>query len=450
MYARLQANGFTALRKQCLLAASLVLLILGGYLPPAVHSAEDVAPYERLIIVTSGDTFSLLSLREFGTTAFGRLIAEYNRVPYNGILEVGQALRIPVSPSDAIESANVVFAKGGAVVKVRGSQQDVREVKNGDKLYVHDIIKTPETGFVSLRFPTGAVVNIQPGSVVKLLALDCLESRESCVISLDAQSGGITSNVTQRKGQPTEFRVRTPHASAAVRGTIFDITASTENMLIGVTEGIVDVTAQGESIDLFQGLGIKTRAGEKSDAPIQLLASPMFKRLPPRLTEEDTLSWNALKNANRYMLAMASDSQGVSVPYSIESTDPTHKLQPLPGGEYFAQLRAIDTEGFKGFQSQQPVLVADLDKTAFVPTLTAIPDDGELWISAADLPDNVSAYEVQLSFQSNFLEVTAVDVPIDGGVQAAATDVVTYFRARSILNATTVGSFGPVLTISAR
>lgn len=450
MFARLSENSVTAFRTLCLRQVTLVLLLLIACQPGYAQIAENAAPNERLIISTAGDTFSLVSLREFGTTAFGRLIAEYNRLPYEQPLSTGQVLRIPISPDVALESANVVFAKGESQVRIRGNQQDLRDISTGDKIYIADVIKTAESGFVSLRFPSGTLVNVQPESVVKLASLDCLEERESCVISLDAQSGGITTNVTQRKDQPARFNVRTPHASAAVRGTEFDIDASDEQVLVGVTEGDVAVTAQGESTDLARGLGLKTLAGQKSQPPVQLLAEPNFRRIPPRVTEQDTFSWFTLENASNYILAVAADSEGASVQYSIDTVDLTHSVQQLPAGEYFVQLRAIDADGFKGFVSRQALLMADLDNDAFVPTLTPITEADQLWLSVADIPESITELEVQFSFDQNFREVTSVDVPADGGVLVAPTDAVSYFRARSIVNASTVGLFGPVLSVPAR
>ena len=436
-----------ACTKACLWMLVTVLLSFTSVELRAIERAE---PHERLVISTSGDSFAIISLREFGTTGFARLIAEYNNLAFETVLSAGQVIRIPISAALDAESASVIFSKGDPLVMPRGNRQGARDIAIGDKIYADDIVKTTQSGFVSLRFPTGTVVNIQPNSLVQLLELDCLEGLDTCLISLDAQKGGLTSNVRQREAQPTRFRVRTPHASAAVRGTVFDVDASDEKMLLGVTEGTVDVTAQGRSTDVLQGLGIRTRAGQQSDPLIQLLPEPNFRREPARLSIEDTLSWFALDDAERYILGFARDRDGATLPFNVETTALTLRMQPLPAGEYFALLRGVDAEGFKGFVTQLPIVVADIDDGAFVPELSTITENGETRLNVSGLPDSVAEYEVQLSYRADFLEPSSVDVPFDGGVLVAPVEITSYFRARSIVDATTVGRFGPVLAVPAR
>lgn len=429
---------------------ALAVLLLLVWLPGLVPGADLPERHERLVIITAGDNFSLISLREFGTKGFGRLIAEYNRLPYSSQLAAGQLLRIPVAPAFSADFAGVIFSKGNPLVMQRGNRRELREIKSGDKIYSEDIIKTTQAGFVSLRFPSGTVVNIQPNSLVQLLALECLEELANCIISLDAKTGGITSNVVRRQGQPTRFNVRTPHASAAVRGTVFDIDANSEKMLLGVTEGNVDLSAQGRSTSVLQGLGVKTLAGQPPQPPVQLLAGPNFKRIPVRLTEQDSLSWYSLENAERYILGFSRDREGATLIYSVEGTSLFHQMQPLPAGDYFAQLRAADADGFKGYVTQLPVVIADIDSEAFVPELSQGSGNGQILLTVPDLPDSISEYEVQQSFRPDFLELSSVDVPDDGGVYVAPADIITYFRARVILNPSTVGEFGPILPIPAQ
>jgi len=290
-----------------------VVVFAAGFVGLPLQAQE--RPAEKQILTTNGDSLSTISLREFGSVAFGRLIAEYNGLNFDAELSAGKTLKIPLSAILDVEGAVVVFSKGEAQVVVRGERSLKINVKIGEKIFARDVIKTSGDGFVSLSFPSGTVVNIQPNSLVELRELDCLEDSAECLISLDAQGGALSSNVRQRKKQPTRFRVKTPHASAAVRGTIFDIDANEEAMLLGVTEGEVDIMAQGKGAGVTQGLGVRTLAGQPPDPPIKLLAAPDFRRAPQRITEQDSVSWYRVEGADHYRLSIARDADGAQAIY---------------------------------------------------------------------------------------------------------------------------------------
>ena len=444
-------------RKGALLATTMLFVI--GSLWSSAGMAQNVngaaakpnsRAVERIAISTVGDTFPAISLREFGTAAFARLIAEYNGITFNTVLSAGQLIKIPVAAAPTAEAASVVYAKGRALLLVRGNRGQIRDIKIGDDIHVNDIIKTTDSGFVSMRFPSGSVVNVQPMSLVKLVQLDCLSASDNCVVGLNAMLGRISSHIQQRGDQPTRFRVRTPHASAAVRGTVFDIDASDEQILLGVTEGDVELSAQGRSTEVAEGLGVRTLAGQPSDPPVRLLPPPSFQRVPPRITSEDTLVWLPLSDAERYSVTIAGDEQGSALAYQFESDGLSHQINPLPAGGYFVLLRGIDSLGFQGFVNTAPIVVADIDETAASPTLGTVTDGGQLFVNALNLAEGIEEFEVQLSFGPAFLDVSSVDVPVNGGIQVAPAEIPTYVRARSILGPSTVSQFGPALTLPAQ
>lgn len=415
-----------------------------------VYAQEITRTNERIVVTTSGDTLSVISLREFGSVAYGRFIAEYNELNFDSKLSAGLSLRIPLSAIYDTAGAEVVFAKGSALLLARGDRSVQLNLQTGDSVFAKDIIKTAETGFVSLRFPSGTIVNIQPNSVVALNELDCLEADSECVVSLEATAGGFNSNVRHRARQPTRLNVRTPHAYAAVRGTVFDINTSSEQVLLGVTDGTVDVSAQGSSTDVLAGLGVRTQAGQPPDPPVKLLAAPNFRRHAARLSEQDSLAWYRLDEAQEYRLEITRDEDGAMSVYAAATATLSHPAPVLEAGNYFANIRAVDELGFKGFNAQMPFVAVALDASAPELSLGLSPRDQRLIAQAEALPDAVTDYEVQLSFQPNFADPSSVDVPADGGIEVSATDTPTYLRARIIVDESTVGRYGPVLTIPAQ
>jgi len=404
----------------------------------------------RSVVVTTGDSFLSIALREFGSAAYGRMIAEHNELDYHAVLTPGQLVYIPLEAVSRADTAEVFFSKGKVIRYFAGATDQADTLSTGDHILAKDIIRTFAHAFVSLRFPSGTVINIQPDSLVQLINLDCLQRSVSCVVELSATKGSLNSNVTQRGSQPAQVIINTPHASAAVRGTIFDIDAGTDQILIGVTEGEVDVSAQGRSTGLVQGLGVKTRAGQASDSPVKLLPAPSLRRLPPRVTVEDILGWYPVSGAAGYRLALSRDAEGAATLYEVEETGVRHQIQLVDAGQYFIAVRAIDNTGFKGFVVRQPMVVAAVDDTLAAVELVLLEDGNDQILKAADVPVGAEGIEIQLSFSEDFLELGSVDVPLDGGVVFTPAAVVQYARARTLRGSSTTSRFGPVLELPVR
>lgn len=408
--------------------------------------AEDGIRYS---IVQPGDSFASVSEREFGSSALGRLIAERNEIDYDTTLSTGQRLIIPVAPDPKYESAEVVFAKGDPILLVRGQDRHERLLQPGHRVFASDVIQTDDTGFVSLLFPAGTVVNIQPGSKVGLINLDCLSDKVECVIEMNASEGNVVNRVNRRDGQPATFKVTTPHASAAVRGTVFDIGASVESLLIGVTDGEVAIDAQGASTELEKGLGARTRAGLATEKPVPLLPSPSFQRAAVRVSEEDVLSWYRVDRAEQYWVAIGNDEQGNSTLLQGTQTGLSYQIPTLAAGEYYLTVRPLDRLGLRGFPDSLKINTVELDRQAAPVTLELFSDSAGRFVTAPSFEDPDNQYEIQMAFNETFRDVTSVDVGVDSGMVFEPVGMPAYVRARLILDDKTVGPFGPTLELPA-
>ncbi len=432
------------LRQQFISLFLLLILVI------ASGSAYAQQSRDRSVVVTSGDTFSTIALREFGSSSYGRLIAEYNNLNYQTSLQVGQIVRVPLQAGSKADSAAVFFVKGRSSILYAGASDQSHVLGVGDKVFAKDIIQTGATGFVSLRLPSGTAINIQPKSVVQLMELDCLERSINCLIELTASEGSVNSNVVRRGNQPTRMFINTPHASAAVRGTVFDIDASSERLLVGVTEGEVDVSAQGLSTGVLQGLGVKTPAGQASEPPVKLLSAPSTRRLPPRVTTEDLLGWYPVSGAASYLVALSQDEAGAQTLYQTSETATQHQIQSLDAGRYFLSLRGLDQDGFRGFASVTPLTVATLDDAGVAVNVALVVDNDERILVVEGVPDDAFAIEFQLSDTRDFLELSSVDAPLDGGVLFVPSGQTQFARARVLQSESITGPFGPILELPIR
>ncbi len=195
----------------------------------------------RDVVVADGDTLSSIAARELGKAGYAPQLAEFNALVTNAPLIPGNIIRIPIHVPARGEFAQVVFVKGN-VTASRAGDDAVQTgsaqiaIERDMEVLSGDMIKTGSDGYVSIEFSSGSVVNMQPDTEAMLSRLNCLPGDDSCVIEIKTIKGKVTSNVERRDDQPVDFRISTPYASAAVRGTVFDIDAA-DVLRIGVTEG---------------------------------------------------------------------------------------------------------------------------------------------------------------------------------------------------------------------
>jgi len=402
---------------------------------------------EKVVVTKEGDTFSSLAFQEFGSVAMARLLAEYNKLSIMSVFEAGLEIIIPTHIEPKSNFATVAFVKPGAVIQVAGSNRTIRELKAGDPIYTTDVVVTNDSGFISATLTNGSVINVQPKSRVSLRVLTCLPADPDCTFTLQSEKGAVSADVQTRDGQSNKFRIETPYASAAVRGTIFDFEASPSELLVGVTEGEVAVSSSAEEIRLPVGFGTRTDVDAGLGAPVQLLKRPEFLPTLQRLSEEDQVAWNAVTGAEGYLLTVSGDADGGQEIYRENLDSTVHRLRDLPTGEAFLSVRSLDPNRLRGFAGVQSLNIVDIDSQLPRPELEMDLGTEQVYVS---LKGEVSPldHELQFSTSADFSELVSVDIPPDGGaVQQLRPNTRFYVRARAIADSTTVGGYSEAIEI---
>jgi len=284
----------------------------------------------RDVTVVAGETLSSIAKRELGRAGLSTQLADFNGIAVSSPLSIGQTIRIPIHVPARMEFADVIFVKGNVVARRAVKNEETPEALtvglqtsdfgNGEAILLErdtdilpgDVIDTGDSGFVSIEFSSGSVINLQPSTTAVLNRLNCLPSDDSCIIDITTIRGKVTSNVQTREDQPVDFKINTPYATAAVRGTYFDIDADQQNLIVGVTEGLVDLTSKGSDklVALDQGFGSFIKDGGSPNDPIALLSAPVFKRVPARIAQGDSISWWPLTDAVQYATQISNDAAG--------------------------------------------------------------------------------------------------------------------------------------------
>ena len=390
----------------CLLCCLIVLSFTTA--GSAVHAQQSQGGprgsiVARDVVVGDDDTLRRIARRELGKTGLAQHIGEYNGIGPDMPLVPGTIVRIPLFVPLRVEYASVVFAKGSV-------SRNGDTLGRNDEVHLRDVILTGNDGFVSLEFDSGSVVNIQPNSRMVLVRLNCLEQDDSCLIEIEASEGQIQSDVQVRDGQPADFRISTPYASAAVRGTEFDVGADDDTLVVGVTEGTVGVAASGVGVEVPEGFGSVARAGEPPSTPVALLPPPVYRFIPSRAAPGDQVSWWPMSDAESYQAQLSVDSGGDQV--VAQQAVETERLQiaALEPGDYYIGVRGIDTAGLKGYSATTRLTIAAIDDT--LPAVdTRITRDGQEYLVEIVQPvDDAPGYEIQLATEPDFLDPLTIDI----------------------------------------
>jgi len=401
---------------------------------------------DKVVTITSDETYMSISKREFNTVGLWRLIAEYNQLNVNNPLFKGQQLKIPLIYYRPREFAEVIYAHGeNKIVPSDGS--DKRDLKREDKIYLNDAVETGDTGFVSVQFRTGAVINVQPSSSVKLIKLGCLETDPKCFIELNSEKGELSADVPKTDEQENVFRIHTPHTSAAVRGTRFDFTSTESDLVVGVTNGEVALISNASEVDLPLGFGVKAAQDTPFGNPIPLLPATNMRAIAPRVAETDLISAVEIDGATGYIWRLTSDETGNEVLDKASGNQPLYTVGGTAAGEYFLTIRAVDPDGIKGFSKFARINVADIDDSFDTVVLASERDNQDLTIKVDEIDKDLNGYEVQLSLDDKFADAVSVDISNAGVVIFAQQPGPVYVRARGLIEPLLVTPFGPTLLV---
>ena len=466
-------------------ASALVTALVCSHIAYAVdkplESGESPPTYDasiiaRDVVVQAGDTLSAIAKRELGRTAFVSVLAEYNNLALSATLTPGDVIRIPIHVPSRGEYAEVVFVKGtvtatrvlatstrttvasaagvnsstGMNAPIYDFSTEVIDLARNTKVFPGDELKTSDDGYASIAFSTGSVINLQPDTVATLQRLTCLPSDDSCIIEINTISGSVTSDVEARDLQPVEFIITTPYASAAVRGTVFDLDAA-QALLVGVTEGSVDVSSQGELKPLPTGFGLTVEEGEPPGDPVELMPAPVFKRVPARIALGDTVEWWPFSDAATYKVVLSNDelANEAFLDFQVPADSSVLPLQdvlvdPVDPGDYFLTLRAVDSNGLMGFTSNTRITLAAIDPDLEPVGTSVVRDGSEFLVTVENGPEEALGYEIQISSDEAFSDPLSVDVNQTGTAVFRIDQDQVFTRARVLVDPFTVSAFGAI------
>jgi len=298
-------------------------------------------------IVKPGDTLmSIASEQLAGGAKDYRRLAAHNGLKDANVIAPGTTLRIPAAWLKRQAATTRVIAVSGDV------KAGERALKVGDTVAEGEQVASGPAGYATLEFADRSVLRIRPESRVTVEAHKSAPTLTEFETRLRLGAGAIEATVAKQRAQ--DFRVRTPTANMAVRGTEWRVRASETITQTEVTEGRVAVAGdKGKEVVLVAGFGTVVRQGEAPARPVQLLGAPDLSRVP-ELQERPAvhIAFPALPGASGYRVVAALDREMRNVVVEADVTRPVVRIVDLRDGEYFYAVRGVGALGLEGREAQ--------------------------------------------------------------------------------------------------
>lgn len=337
----------------CLRISSLFLLVPVSVLPNIAQAQSSASEARVEYVFKRGDTLIGLAQKYMRRSSDYVSVQRLNRIANPRFIPVGKTISIPFRllkyrPSEASLSAfrgNVSIANDGqTITPVKGL-----EVVEGSRL------ATSAGSFLTLQLEDGSRISMPSNSKMRITRLRHILLTDSVDYELAVDSGRMRSKVTPFDKKHDRYRVRTPVAVSAVRGTDYRtrVDEETGTAYSETVEGAVDVAA-GNSIEGAKTVSVPAGTGAAATVTGDLAKADLLP--PPELVDpgniqsEETLNFTVAPSAAaaRYRVIISSDAGFVDVVAEQLSVSTSIDFSSIEDGRYFAKATAFGQDGFEG------------------------------------------------------------------------------------------------------
>ncbi len=393
------------------LQAVLSVVVIVTMLSPLAARSED-----WLYTVEPGDNLWTLTERYLPNITYVRKLQTYNAVAEPHFLAPGTILRIPLDwLRSELSSAQVVNVEGEAVTHDALLQKN-KPLVSGEQLSNNDEITTGDNASAVIEFKDGSRVLLQNNTKIILKKIEQYLDTDLIETRMFLERGRINTKVPKKSKGKSIFKITTPSASTAVRGTILRTESDTEQqiMRVEVVRGSVAVIGSKTEKKIPAGYGLAIAKGQPLGEPDRLLSAPTLKKPPPLVDRLSAmLVWDKLDGAINYRIQVFNDHETPVLVSDNFSNFSQINVPDLQDGQYTMRIRGIDAKGLEG---EEVIHRYTMDARP-EPPLPARPDENAE-IEAKDLQfrwaalEDATGYHLQLSKQDNF-QTTLIDEVVE-------------------------------------
>lgn len=242
-------------------------LVLAVILTVPVIATEE-AEKLQIIEVKRGDTLSKISKKYLEDPSQWPALLKYNQVANPNLIQPGMKLKVPAALGK--KPAAVVIFKSGKASYARAQESAWKDVFVKLGLYSEDQVKTGPLSSVHLQLSNQTILRLQGDTFIIVNKSD--KNSHDTIFTL--QEGRLQAQAEGMRKTGGQLAIRTPSAVAAVRGTVFELSASPKDSGLACYEGQVDVSAQKVTVKVPTGMGTHVEKGKAPLKPFKLPAPP--------------------------------------------------------------------------------------------------------------------------------------------------------------------------------
>lgn len=329
---------------------------MAGLPLPAMAAGDDTLVYT----VKPSDTLYALSREYLTSPDAWRQLQAANRVRIPQRMPVGYKLAIPRKLLKFTPVTMRIQTFSGPVT-VSGA-----EPRKGMELAEGALVSTGPNGFVVISGADGSRIALPSNTRVRIGQARRYRLVQATDIEIEVERG--KAEVQAAKQAPdSRFRVRTPVAVTAVRGTVFRAGYSEEAAASAseTIEGEVAVASAKADLALPAGFGAAAQAdgalAKEALLPAPALADPAKVQTELRASFDFT----PVALARAYRVQVSRDAGFLDVISEVQAAVPRAEFEGLKNGTYFVRAAAFSAAGLQGleeawsFRRQRVGLAAD-------------------------------------------------------------------------------------------
>lgn len=319
---------------------------LSAAVPPSAAPAPPVVSYR----VQPRDTLSDLARAYFIGPAAAERVRRLNRIADARRMPVGRVLRIPRALLRDEPIPAMVESFSGPVTLRLGP--DAHAARTGERIGEGASIETGRNAFLTLRLADGTALAVPSQSTVRIVRLRKVMLTGALEREIAVGAGRLRAKVTPMTDPNSSFRVTTPIAVSAVRGTDFRVAFedATHFSATQVDDGAVAFAAASASevAILPPGFGA-AEAGGRATGVVKLLPPPKLLD-PDKVQSDEALRFvlAPLAGAVRYHVQVAKDAGFLETISETVDATPELSLASIPSDSYFVRVSAYDGVGLEG------------------------------------------------------------------------------------------------------
>lgn len=318
--------------------------------PAAMAQSASVAEPPLTYVVRTGDTLIDLARKYMTRADDHRVLQRDNRVANPRRMPTGRTLDIPVDLLRTRPDTATLESYRGQVQILRSGQSQT--LSRGLTLREGDIISTGNSAFARINLSDGSYAVVPSNSRIQLERLRRFEINNEPDHRLSVQAGRLENSVNPRQ-RPGIYRVTTPAAVSAVRGTEFRVAYDEASGLgsTGVLEGRVAIAASAGGAPALAQAGQGTVV-DRNTSGVSVAALPAAPTLisPETIQTGPVVAFKAtLPEGAALLRGRIGNDTGITDPVAeAEARGDTLTFDNIDEGRWFIRLTAVTAQGLEG------------------------------------------------------------------------------------------------------